>query len=91
MRARGTERIDGLGTAEEARKEYRNVVNERVEDPELSLRVASHDRIEKQASADFEAKQGAPWLIIRGSKKLKERFAKKLQRQKTRAARKAKR
>lgn len=90
MRARGTEGLDDPGTAEQARIDYRNVINERNKDPELPLRIASHGRIAEQAGADFEARQESPWRIVRGSQKLKERFAKKLRRQKRQTAKKSK-
>jgi hypothetical protein len=85
MKVRGTERIDGLGIAEEAG----NIVNKRVEERDLSPRKMPHDKIAEQAQADFDASRKSPWLIIRGSRKLKEgfeRFARQLRNQKRRSA-----
>jgi hypothetical protein len=79
MGIRGVEKIDGPGTAEEAKRKYRKVISKRDEDSNFLFRNASHEsheRIAAQATADFEARQQMPSVIIR-SPKLSERLAKR--------------
>ena len=90
MRTKGSERLEAPALAEHSRHEYRKVMNERSEDPELLRTAASHQTIAEQARADFETREGGVWRLVRGSKKLKERVGKKLRMNK-RVAKKAKR
>ena len=91
MRVRGTESLDEPGIAEQARTEFRNVINERGKDLDRSPRTTSQGRISAQARADFEERQDAPWRIVTESPKPKERFTKKLRQQKKPTAKKSNR
>jgi hypothetical protein len=88
MRTQGVEGLEDLGTAEQAREDYRDGVKERGE--KWVRRGASHNRIKEQASADFEAKRAGAWDIIRGSTQPKERTARKPEKQGRRGTKTAK-
>jgi hypothetical protein len=77
IRIKGSERLEEPTTAEQARRNYRDVINEPIEDPVSSERRTSHEKIAKQARADFKTHQGALWPIVRPSPKIKVRLAKK--------------
>lgn len=88
MRTQGAEGIDDLGTADQARGDYRDGVKERHK--KWIQRGISHDRIEKQARSDFEAKKAGTWKIVDAPVKLATQAARKTAKQKRRGSTKAK-
>ncbi|ODR99309.1 hypothetical protein AUC68_04770 [Methyloceanibacter methanicus] len=90
MRTQGVEGIDGPGTAEQARKGYRDVINERNKDPERAPGGSSHSLIKDQARTDFEAKKAGTWDIVDASIKLTLQAAKRADKKRPRRHRKGK-
>jgi hypothetical protein len=89
VKLQGAERLDDPGVAEQARIGFRNVINERDENPEPAPGIGSHSRIAQQARSDFQKGQDADWRIVPAPAKLKEKSAKKTRRQKQRSAKKS--
>ena len=77
MQTRGTEQVDGGGTAEQERKEYRRGLDESVEYVNTSDQRAVHDRIKAQAPEVYRARQDEPSEIVKPSRSLKRRNAAK--------------